>query len=118
MDTVVAAAVQATPVLLDREATLAKAVWLIKEAGTGGAGLVVFGETFVPGYPEWVWRLSPWSGPSSALYARLLDQSVEVPSAATEALGRAALRAKAYVAIGVEERGRRDSTVYNTLLYF
>ncbi len=118
METVVAAAVQATPVLLDREATLAKAVRLIKEAGANGAGLIVFGETFVPGYPEWVWRLSPWSGPSGALYARLLDQAVDVPSATTEAIGRAARRAKAHVAIGVEERGRRDSTVYNTLLYF
>jgi nitrilase len=118
MDTVLAAAVQATPVFLDREATIAKSVRLIKEAGRAGAGLVVFPETFVPGYPEWVWRLTPWGGPSDALYARLLDQAVEIPSPATEALGRAARQAKAFVAMGVDERDPRDSTVYNTLVYF
>jgi len=118
MDRVLAAAVQATPVLLDREATVAKSVRLIKEAGKAGAGLIVFGEAFIPGYPEWVWRLTPWGGPSDALYARLLDQAVEVPSDVTDTLGRAARQAKAFVAIGVDERDPKDSTVYNTLLYF
>src|SRR5215831_11016680 len=99
METVVAAAVQATPVFLDRDATVAKAVKLIREAGKAGAGLIAFGEAFVPTYPEWVWRLSPWGGPTGPLYDRLLDQSVEVPGPATEAIGRAARMAKAYVAI-------------------
>ena len=118
MRKVTAAAVQATPVFLDREASLAKALTLIREAGKAGAGLIVFGEAFLPSYPEWVWRVSPWSGPSSALYGKLLEQSVEVPSATTEALGRAARLAKAYVAMGVNERDATGSTIYNTLLYF
>jgi nitrilase len=118
MEKVVAAAVQATPVFMDRDATVAKAVKLIREAGKAGAGLIAFPETFIPGYPEWVWRLTPWGGPADALYARLLDQSIEIPSAATEALGRAARQAKAFVAMGVDERDRKDSTVYNTLVYF
>jgi nitrilase len=117
MDKVVAAAVQATPVFLDREATVAKSVKLIKEAGKAGAGLVVFPEAFVPAYPEWVWRLSPWNGPSSKLYGRLLEQSVEIPGPATEALGKAAAQAKTYVAIGVDERDPNGSTIYNTLVY-
>jgi nitrilase len=115
---VVAAAVQATPVFLDRDASAAKALSLIKEAGTGGAGLIVFPEAFLPSYPEWVWRVPPWSGPSTALYGRLLEQAVEVPSATTTALGRAARLAKAYVALGVNERDPAGSTIYNTLLYF
>jgi nitrilase len=41
-----------------------------------------------------------------------------VPSAATEALGAAARRAKAYVSIGVNERDPHGSTLYNTNLYF
>jgi nitrilase len=118
MERVRAAAVQATPVFLDREATVAKAVKLIREAGSAGAGLIVFPEAFIPNYPEWVWRVSPWGGPSAKLYARLLDQSVEVPGPATEALGRAARQAKAYVAVGVDERDTRSSTIYNTLVYF
>ncbi|HCP61153.1 MAG TPA: aliphatic nitrilase, partial [Actinobacteria bacterium] len=59
---IVAAAVQATPVFLDREATVAKACSLIAEAAKNGAGLVVFPETFVPTYPDWAWRGPPRGG--------------------------------------------------------
>ena len=51
---VTAAAVQASPVFLDRDATVEKSLQLIKQAGSGGAGLVVFPETFIPTYPDWV----------------------------------------------------------------
>ena len=107
-----------TPVFLDRDRTVAKSVKLIKEAGKNGAGLIAFPETFIPTYPEWVWRLSPWDGPSGPLYGRLLENSVVVPSDTTDALGRAARQAKAYVSMGVNEREANGSTIYNTQLYF
>ena len=55
------AAVQAAPVLLDRDATLARVESLTADAAAGGAELVVFPEVFVPGYPDWVWRTTPWA---------------------------------------------------------
>src|SRR5213594_1504630 len=116
MERVVAAAVQAAPVFLDRERTVGKAVGLIREASAGGAGLIVFGETFIPGYPDWVWRATPWDRLSSELYARLLENSVEVPSPATDELGGAAKRAGSFVSMGVNERD--GSTLYNTQVYF
>src|SRR5947199_9149535 len=67
---VIAAAVQATPVFLDRDATVEKSVGLIKEAAAAGAGLIVFPETFIPTYPDWVWRVPAWEGASGELYAR------------------------------------------------
>ena len=118
MEKVTAAAVQATPVFLDRDKTVAKSVKLIKEAAKNGAGLIAFPETFIPTYPEWVWRLSPWDGPSGPLYGRLLENSVVVPSDTTDTLGRAARQAKAYVSMGVNEREANGSTIYNTQLYF
>jgi nitrilase len=111
---VVAAAVQAAPVFLDRDATVEKVTRLIKEAAAGGAGLVVFPEAFLPGYPDWVWRLAPWS--DRAWYERLYDESVEVPGPATDALAAAAREASTYLSIGVNER--EGGTLYNTLLYF
>jgi nitrilase len=110
------AAVQAAPVFLDREATVDKAIGLFEKAVADGAQLVVFPETFIPTYPEWVWRTKPWDDDASALYARLLDQSVVIGSPTTDALADAARRLGAHLSIGVNERG--GDTLYNTQLLF
>ena len=110
----IVAAVQAAPVFLDRDATIAKACALIGEAAANGAALVVFPEAFVAGYPDWVWRTPAWGDGEFA--RRLTESAVEVPSPATAALAQAAADARVYVAIGVNERDR--GTLYNTLLYF
>lgn len=116
MERVRAAAVQAAPVFLDREATTDKAVALIEKAAGEGAGLIVFPETFIPTYPDWVWRTRPFSGEASVLWARLREASVEVPSPTTELVGEAVARAGAYVSIGINEL--EGSTLYNTQLYY
>ena len=118
MEKVIAAAVQSSPVFLDRDATVDKACGLIEKAAADGARLIVFPETFVPTYPDWVWRTTPWADGPAKWFARLLDQSVVVPSPATDVLGEAARGASAYVAIGINERDENGSTLYNTLLYF
>jgi nitrilase len=53
------------------------------------------------------------------LYTELLDNAVEIPSAATQRLAQAARRAKCYVVVGVTERNTEASggSLYNTLLY-
>ncbi|HED54469.1 MAG TPA: hypothetical protein ENJ00_09770 [Phycisphaerales bacterium] len=53
------AVVRQTPMLLDRNAMIAKAVDAVTGAAAEGAILVVFPEAFVPGYPAWIWRLRP-----------------------------------------------------------
>jgi nitrilase len=118
MPKVLAAAVQAAPVFLDREATVDKAVALIDKAAGAGARLIAFPEAFVPTYPDWVWRTRPWDDGAAKWFARLQDQSVVVPSKATEAIGAAAKKANAYVGLGVNEADRDSSTIYNTYLYF
>src|SRR6266496_516868 len=92
------AAVQATPVFLDREATIDKACELIATAGNEGARLIVFPEAFIPTYPDWVWAIP--SGEEvvlNELYSDLLSNSITIPSDATDRLCRAARLANAYV---------------------
>jgi len=111
---VTVAAVQPTPVYLDRDATVERLVVSIKEAAAAGAELIVFPEAIVPGYPDWVWRTPAWS--DSEWYRRLYDQAVDIPGPVTEVLGAAAAEAGAWVAVGVNERST-SGTLYNTLLY-
>jgi nitrilase len=118
-----AAVVQAAPVLFDREATVEKTGRLIDEAAAQGANLIVFPEAFIPAYP-WGIRFGTRVGGRTAdgrrAWARYWANAVDVPGPATEAIGAAARRARAYVAIGVIERDQTYSrgTVYCTLLYF
>jgi aliphatic nitrilase len=53
------AAAQAEPCWLDIAAGVDRVVDLIAEAARGGAQLVAFPETFLPGYPWWIWLDSP-----------------------------------------------------------
>jgi nitrilase len=114
------AAVQATPVFLDREATIDKACELIATAGSEGARLIVFPEAFIPSYPDWVWAIpSGEQGLLNKLYAELLSNSVTIPGHATDRLSRAAKLANAYVVMGMSERNVEASgtSLYNTMLY-
>ena len=56
------AVVQAAPVFLDLDATLEKGIALIEEAAGNGARLIGFPETWIPGYPWWIWLESPIGG--------------------------------------------------------
>jgi nitrilase len=114
------AAIQATPVYLDRDRTVEKACALIAEAGRAGVALAVFPEAFVPGYPLWVWYIPPGhTKPLRTLYSRLLANAVTIPSDVTDQLCHAAATAGVAVAIGVNERNSEASgtSLYNTLLY-
>lgn len=113
------AAVQAAPILFDREATVEKAVQLIDEAASEGSQLVLLPEAFIPAYPRGLSFGMVVGRRSSAgrdLWQRYWENSVDVPGPATEKLGEAAQRANAYVAIGVIER--EGGTLYCTLLIF
>ncbi len=110
------AAVQAAPVYLDRDASIDKACALIEQAGSLGADLAVFGETWVSGYASFAgWPNHPAFG---GLLRQFVLNGVEVPSPATDALCRAARRAGCDVAIGVAERdATTGGSIYCTLLF-
>ena len=114
-----AAAVQAAPVLLDREATLTKACRLIEEAGDSGAQVIGFPECFIPGHPYWYDFYVATDPICHSFNLELFKNAVVAPSSATEALGRAARCAHAYVVMGIAEKDAGSyGTLYNTQLFF
>jgi nitrilase len=114
------AAAQAAPVFLDRDATVAKGVGLIREAAEGGARLVAFPETWIPGYPGWIFGAAGWEhAASKRAYARLLRNAVTVGGDAVKTLCDAAAAHGIQVVIGVNELDDEYSrgTLYNSQLF-
>jgi nitrilase len=59
LSTFKAAVVQAAPVFMNLQGSVEKAVRLIDEASAAGAKLIAFPETWIPGYPWWLWLGPP-----------------------------------------------------------
>jgi nitrilase len=116
--TVRVAAVQATPVILDGPASVAKAVDLIGNAADEGAELVVLPEAFVPLYPSGAWAKEAAAfGGFDELWERLWSNSVEVPGPLVDELVAACRNHGVHCALGVNERElERPGTIYNALL--
>jgi nitrilase len=116
--TVRVAAVQATPVILDADATVGKAVRLLGEAAAEGVRLAVLPETFVSLYPSNVWaRKASGFGGFDELWERMWASSVDVPGPLVDRLAEACAEHGVHCAIGVNEReSDRPGTLYNTLL--
>jgi nitrilase len=114
------AAVQAAPVILDREKTLEKIEALTARAAGLDAKLVVFPECFLPTYPFWVWFIPPkQTAELRTLYAERLSNAIAIPGPETDRLGKLAVRHRVSLAIGVNEINAEASgtTLFNTLLF-
>lgn len=113
------AVVQAAPVFLDREATVAKACGFIEEAADAGAKVIVFPECYVPAFPYWFIFYPAEHSLVMRFYRDLFKNAVVVPGPATDQLGQAARKARAYVVIGIDEKDANTyGTMYNTYLFF
>src|SRR6185503_5281515 len=104
MRVIKAAAVQLSPVLYSREATIDKIVRKIYELGHMGVQFATFPETVVPYYPYFSFLQPAYHIVAGREHLKLLDQAVTVPSPATHAIGEACKATGVVVSIGVNER--------------
>jgi nitrilase len=107
------------------EAGLERTRQLAQEAAALGAQVVVFPETWLPGYPAWLdccRDVNLWDhAPTKAVFARYRVESVDVAGASGEALAAIARDAKVTLVVGVSERvasGPGYGTLYNSLLTY
>jgi predicted amidohydrolase len=113
------AAVQATPVILDADATTDKGIDLLGEAADAGATLVVFPECFVSVYPSGAWaaQAATWTAGCDELWERMWASSIDVSGPLVARLVEACGDHGVHLAIGVNEReDDRPGTLYNALL--
>ena len=116
--TVRIAAIQATPVILDAEATIAKAERLLNEAADDGVELAVLPETFVPVYPSWAWAHGAVTfAEGDELWERLWGNSIDVRGPLVRRLVDVCSARNLHCVIGVNEReDERPGSLYNTYL--
>ncbi len=112
-----AAAVQAAPVFLDRNATIDKMDTLVQKAVDAGAELVVFGESFIPAFPVWNLIYAPMD--QHGFFRRLFDNAVQVPGPQTRRLSESAKRHRVILSVGITEKGTISmGALWNTNLLF
>lgn len=109
-----AATVQTSPVFLDADKTVDKAITFIKDASQNGAELIAFPEVFVAGYPYWNWVMTPVQG--SKWYEELYKNSVTADGPEIAKILKAAKDYNIHIVIGINERGESYGEIYNTNL--
>ncbi|MBY3136472.1 carbon-nitrogen hydrolase family protein [Rhizobium laguerreae] len=97
-----AAAAHIAPVYLDPGASAEKACSVIAEAARNGASLVVFSESFLPGFPVWAALYPPIQ--SHEHFKRFLTASVYIDGPEIERVRKAASDNGVFVSIGFSER--------------
>jgi aliphatic nitrilase len=96
------AAVHAAPVFLDRTATTAKAISIIREAASKGAQLIAFPETYIPAFPVWAALWAPIE--NHDLFVRMADQSVLADGPEIASLRREARALNVCISVGISEK--------------
>ncbi|WP_083441957.1 carbon-nitrogen hydrolase family protein [Nitriliruptor alkaliphilus] len=95
-------AVQAEPVWLDAAATVEKSRELIAQAANDGVELLAFAETWIPGYPFWIWLDAPAAG--MPLVGRYHANSMTRDDEHMRALQDAARTHNISLVVGLSER--------------
>lgn len=113
------AIIQQPPVYLNLGASVERACAAIHAASQRGADVIVFPETWLPGYPVWL-DAAPgaalWDhAPARALFRHMLESSPAIDDAAIVALRSAAVEAGSYLVMGLQER--EGGTLYNSMLF-
>lgn len=115
-----AAVIQRPPVLLDLQKSIDNAIGSIEEAATEGASLLVFPETYLPGYPSWIWRLRPGGdmGLTGEIHERLLQSSIDIERGDLEPLLEAAAKNNVTMVVGINEvdSAYSGTTLFNTVV--
>jgi nitrilase len=112
------AVVQAAPVVFDCAATLAKVQKLATDAAAEGAGLVLFPEAFIAGYPRGIsfgTVIGDRTPEGRDHFRRYWESSIDIPGPAVDQLVVLAAKLGIYLVVGVIER--EGGTLYCTAVF-
>jgi nitrilase len=112
--------VQDAPVFFDKAATIKKMLIHIKTAAEKGVDLIIFPESYVPGYPRgftFGTDIGRRTEEGKALYQQYWESSIDLKGEETNQLVEASKTYRIYVVAGVTERTKTSGSLYCTTVY-
>lgn len=112
--------VQESPVFFDKEKTLKKIEVLVHRYADEGCRLLLFPESFIPGYPRgfsFGTKVGNRSDQGRKLYAEYYDNSIDLKGSEVARLEELARETDTYLVIGVTEKQDTNGSLYCSMLY-
>lgn len=112
--------VQDSPVFFNKEKSLQKVEELTKKYAKEGCQLLVFPESFVPGYPRgfnFGAKIGSRSEEGRALYSEYFNNSISLAGEDLIRLEKIANENAVYLVIGITEQGESNGSLYCSMVY-
>ena len=112
--------VQDNPIFFDKERTLDKMESIIQENAAHGCELLVFPESFVPGYPrgfDFGAKIGSRTYAGKALFAEYHKNSIALDGPEMDRLVALSKSNKVYLVIGITEKQKKNSSLYCSMVY-
>src|SRR5215471_2347480 len=112
--------IQDSPVFFDKEKTIGKVEELVKQYVAQGAQLIVFPESFIPGYPRgfsFGATVGKRTDEGRKLFAEYHSNSVDIESGDLKKLEDLSKTQNVYLVIGVTEKQQLNGSLFCSLLY-
>jgi len=114
------AVVQDAPIFFDKEATLQKVETIAKQYAKEGCNLIVFPESFVPGYPRgfsFGATIGNRTDEGRQHYADYYNNSFDLETDDLTRLETLSKEQNSYIVIGVTEKQQTNGSLYCSMLY-
>jgi len=112
--------IQDNPVFFDKEQTLQKVESLVATNAKKGCDLIVFPESFIPGYPRgfsFGANVGKRTDEGRELYAAYRENSMSLESEDLSRLEKLSQTHNAYLVVGITEKQENNGSLYCSMLY-
>lgn len=112
--------IQDSPIFFDKEKTLQKIESLVKKHSSEGCELIVFPESFVPGYPRgfsFGANVGYRTEEGRKLYATYHANSFDLETNDLKRIEKLSKSTRAYIVLGVTEKQSSNGSLYCSMIY-
>ncbi len=112
--------IQDSPVFFDKQETIEKVEHLSRKHAKEGCQLIIFPESFIPGYPRgfsFGAKIGSRTNEGRNLYSEYYKNSIDIESTDLKRLEELAKSENVYLVIGVTERQSASGSLYCSMLY-